>query len=99
MIFLFRFCIIGTWQQDTFLCVASGCQETLRSKFPLKQPPRLFFDAPILLLTAACSNYLMKHQYPTHARVGNPAPILALPLRVCFVIEHIFMQTETSAAK
>jgi hypothetical protein len=29
-----------------------GCQETLRSKFPLKQPPRLFLPAPILLLTA-----------------------------------------------
>ena len=29
-----------------------GCQETLRSKFPLKQPPRLFVTAPILLLTA-----------------------------------------------
>ena len=29
-----------------------GCQETLRSKFPLKQRPALFLHAPILLLTA-----------------------------------------------
>ena len=54
-----------------------GCQETLRSKFPLKQPPRLFFHAPILLLTAHAPISLENINTP-HAMTGNPAPIMAL---------------------
>lgn len=55
-LFYFRFVVNSVHRRAVFVSVASGCQETLRSKFPLKQPPRLFLDAPFLLLTAACSN-------------------------------------------
>ncbi len=66
-----------------------GCQETLRSKFPLKQPPRLFLTAPILLLTAHAP-ILLKHANSPHAMTGNPAPIMAWPNhRIFFVNEHI----------
>ncbi|MGZ6279395.1 MAG: hypothetical protein ACXWPP_12125 [Ktedonobacteraceae bacterium] len=48
-----------------------GCQETLRSKFPLKQPPRLFVDAAILLLTAHAPITLKTSITPPCHR-GNP---------------------------
>jgi hypothetical protein len=54
-----------------------GCQETLRSKFPLKLRPAQFFHAPILLLTAHAPILLQNTNTP-HAMTGNPAPIMAL---------------------
>ena len=41
-----------------------GCQETLRSKFPLKQRPALFLHAAILLLTAHAPILLEYTNFP-----------------------------------
>ena len=60
-----------------------GCQETLRSKFPLTQPPRLCVDTAILLLTAHAP-ILLKHDAPqchdgkpcTHHGIDSPTEYL-----------------------
>jgi hypothetical protein len=50
-----------------------GCQEPLRSKFPLKPRPTRFFHAPILLLTAhAMQRYRGKKRFD----VTVPFPLL-----------------------
>jgi hypothetical protein len=58
-------------QHSTSTNNASGCQETLRSKFPLKQPPRLFLHAAILLLTTARSN-ILSNINPSNPVTGSP---------------------------